>query len=81
MTEFNYLRLPSVDTWRDNITKRLTEVLPRGTVTEFIAYSQPEYSAIRRIIRIHLNDRRIEIEINFPESLDQVVDRVVEAIK
>lgn len=81
MTDFNHMRLQCVDTWRDNLTKRLIDVLPKDTVVEFIAYSQPRTGTIRRILRIHLGDRRIDINLKFPESLDQVMDRVVEAIK
>lgn len=81
MTDFNLMRIPSLDTWRDNLNKLLIDALPKDTSVEFVAVSCPALGEIRRFIRIHLADRQVEIPLKFPEPLHIIMGRVAEAIQ
>lgn len=82
MTEFNLMRIPSLDTWRDNLSTKLDAFLPDGTAVEFVAESVPVSGEIGRFIRIHLAGRdAVRVNIKFVEPLHVIMERVAEAIK
>lgn len=80
-TEWNPKGMKTLDAWRGNLSLALAANLPSDATVELIAQDNKRQNCVDRYIAVHLADKTVQIKLHFPESLDAVVIRVLEAIK
>ena len=70
-----------LEEWRMDLAASLQAELPLGTTVEFLTYRELENNQIRRFVNIYVGSIPTKVAINFPEPIEDIVARVLEAIK
>lgn len=70
-----------LEEWRMDLAALLQAALPLGTTVEFLTYREHQDNSIRRFVIAYESGNQRKVEINYPEPIETIVERVLTKIR
>jgi hypothetical protein len=78
---FSPSQVAALESWRTALGKLLQSSLPKETSVEFLTYRDAKTMTINRSVVIYRKSSRWPVEIEYPEPIEAIVERVLTKIE
>lgn len=80
LDEWTERDVAKLEEWRMDLGASLLAALSLGTTVEFLTYREMQNQMLRRFVIAYVGESRVKVEINYPEPIEDIVERLLTEI-